>query len=92
MRIIIAEGVIEVLLQMAVWILGKLLNKISMTLDTQLTVILVVHLLSVTKTIASQAPATQAQIFSSLVFTLVSQKQKSLVFSRNMAMSKVVRS
>lgn len=77
---------------MVVWILGMLLNYSSMIVDTQPTVIIVVHLLSVTKMIANQAPATQAQIFSSLAFTLVSLKQKSLVFSRNMEMSRVVRS
>lgn len=77
---------------MVVWTLGMLLNTISMNVDTQLTVIIVVHLLSVIKMIVNQAPATQAQIFSSLAFTLVSLKQKCLVFSRNMAMSRVVQS
>lgn len=88
----IAEGVIGVPLRTAVWILGMLLTNLDMTVDTQLTVIIVVHLLSEATMIANQAPATQAQIFSSLAFIPVSLKQKSLVFSRNMAMSKVVRS
>ena len=69
-----------------------LLNNLKVVVNAQLRVIIVVHLLSVTKMIANQAPVTQAQTFSSLAFILVSLKQKSLVFSRNMAMSKVVRS
>ena len=91
-RTTIAEGVIGAPPQTVVWILSMLINNLGMTMNSQLTILLVVHLLSVTKMIASQAPVTRVQIFSSLVSILVSPKQKSLVFSRNTAMSKVVRS
>ena len=91
-RTTIAEGVIGAPPQTVVWILSMLIHNLGMTMNSQLTIIPAVHLLSVTKMIASQAPVTRVQIFSSLVFILVSPKQKSLVFSRNTAMSKVVRS
>ena len=91
-RTTIAEGVIGAPPRMVVWILGMLISTYGLTVKPQLTVIPAVHLLSVTKMIANQAPVTQVQIFSSLVSILVSLKQKSLVFSRNTAMSKAVRS
>lgn len=89
---IIAEDVIGAPLQIAVWILGMLLNNLSMTVKSQLTFVVVVHLLIVTRMIANRAPVIQVQISSSLESILVFLKQKSLVFSRNGAMSKVVRS
>ena len=89
-RTIIAEAVIGVPPRMAAWILGMLPNNLSMISAIQLKVIEVVHLLSVIKTTASRAPATQAQIFSSPESIPVSPKQKCLVSSRNMATSKVV--
>ena len=77
---------------MDVWILGMLISELGIFMNTRLTVIIAVHLLNVAKMIASQAPATQVQTFLSLAFIRVYLKLKSLVFSRNMVVSKAVRS
>ena len=63
-RTAIAEGAIGATLQMAAWIPGKLLSNLDTSVDDQLTLVAVVHLLSVIKTIASRAPVTRVRICS----------------------------
>ena len=91
-RTVIVEDVIGVPLQTGVWILGRNHDSINTIVDTQLTVIIAVHLRSEIKMIVNQALAIRARTFSSLASIHVSLKQRCLVCLRSTAMWKVVRS